>query len=170
MTLSLVVQELLAEMGKGKEHYNRLIQVLRSGQYGDPLPLLLPYLHDPDPYRSSIVLNALMRIDHARSLPFVLPLLNDPDWQYTICRWVASLGGAEAIEPIIRVLHFGVDPGSRVMAVGALARIGDERAIVALESALHHDDELDSGGHSVSSVALDAIATIRSRMQSTAND
>ncbi|MEM8532050.1 MAG: HEAT repeat domain-containing protein [Chloroflexota bacterium] len=142
-TLQSLVEAVLSEETSTQERKNAT-EHLRSGAYGDPVLALLAYLADPDPYCSTYALHALMRIDHERAFPAVLPFLADPDRQYSICRWIASLGADEsAIEPVIQVLESGNHPGDRVMALGALERIGDERAIAALQRAMEYDHEED---------------------------
>lgn len=168
-TLQSLVEAVVSKETSSQERQNAT-ERLQSGNYGDPVPALLAYLTDPDPYRSSYALHALMRIDHERVLPAVLPLLAEPDWRYAICRWIASLGADEsAIEPVIHVLESGDHPGDRVMAVGALERIGDERAIAALQRVMEHYHEEDGGGHAVSYLAPEAIKTIQARLDQQAN-
>jgi HEAT repeat protein len=146
------------------EDSSLLMQELATGIYGDPFRCLMIYMQSSDVYERTYAFDILMQFDIDRAIPIVLPLMNESDRQFSLCYWIAQLGGpSSAIEPVIHILQTGIDAGTRVMAATALAQIGDERAIQALKIAMQHDFTLDSGGHSVNSVAPDAIHAIRTR-------
>jgi HEAT repeat protein len=119
--------------------------------------------HNPEiRYRAAEV---LVKVDPERGRRLILPYLGSPDsvLRWLVCGLLSNHGDETATMPLVSVLRDDPEPRVRMLAAFALGKVGDERAIPALEWAREHDDGTDWEGRRVSDSAADAIEEISAR-------
>jgi HEAT repeat protein len=122
-------------------------------------------LTDPDPEMQGYAARALVEIAPERASKLIVPLLESPEpiLREDICGLLSKCGDEKAVAPLMEVLQNDRDADVRFLAAFALGKIGDRRAIPALEWARRHDDGMDFDGHPVRNAAEDAINEILAR-------
>lgn len=122
-------------------------------------------LSDPDPEMQGYAARTLVEIAPERASELIVPLLESPEpiLREDICGLLSNCGDEKATMPLMEVLQNDRDADARFLAAFALGKIGDRRAIPALEWARQHDDGIDFDGHRVRNAAEDAISEILAR-------
>jgi HEAT repeat protein len=107
----------------------------------------------------------LVKLDPDYGVRQILPYLETPDstLRWVICGLLSTHGDKKAVLPLVNVLQNDSEADVRMLAAFALGRIGDQRAISALEWAREHDEGTDYEGRRVSDVAADAILKIQAQ-------
>ncbi len=120
----------------------------------------------PDPSRRCDAIELLLLIDPQKNLELVTPLLDDPLSFVRLCVCTEfefnEMYQIELLNPMIKLLLEDSDPDVRYNAAFILGRIGDDRALPALEWAVQYDKGQDYEEDLVSARANWAIQEILS--------
>ena len=111
---------------------------------------------------------AIASIDPYECPKFLLPFLNDPDdiIRSEVCGRIYNYGYIyhenfeEAVLPLADILRHDPEVSVRLIAADALGKLGDKRALPALQWAQEHDDGEDFEGRSVKVAVVKAIEEI----------
>lgn len=105
---------------------------------------------------------AVLRLDSAAGSAMLLPFFDsaDAEVRYHLSGLAGDYGDAQLVEPLIRVLQTDSVPENRHLAAFSLGKLGDKRAIPALEHARLHDKGEDFEGRTVASAATEALERI----------
>lgn len=119
---------------------------------------------DVDPVIVSRALDALLKLEQFDKVQYLIGLLGEPSvqWRLIACRHLSRFQDKRAVKKLTAVVLDDDDADVRCCAAEALAAVGDETAIDALEYVRAHDDGLDYEGRSVSKMARYAIEGIQS--------
>jgi HEAT repeat protein len=114
----------------------------------------------------------LLELEPGASLEALLPLLQDHDkhLRYNLCTKLCYFGNSRAVDALIHVLNKDQSSDVRLMAAVALGRIGDPRAVLALQQAVTDDFECDFQGEPISYAAARAIQNIINTAANTLNE
>ena len=153
-----------------KERALALEQLLQFGK-DKTLRVLLSIVSDQNYPNSEVryrATEAIASIDPYGCPRLLLPFLNDPDWiiRSEVCGRIYNYGYIyhenfeEAVLPLTEILRHDSEVSVRMIAADALGKLGDKRAIPALQWAREHDDGEDWEGRSVKNVVVKAIEEI----------
>jgi HEAT repeat protein len=124
-------------------------------------------LSHPDPERRCDAIELLLLIDPKKNLELVIPLLDDQISYVRLCVCTEfefnEMYSLELLDPMIKLLLNDSDSDVRYQAAFFLGRIGDERALPALEWAAQYDQGKDYEEDLVSARAKWALQEILSR-------
>ena len=153
-----------------KERHHALDQLLQFNKE-KTLLVLLSIVSDqnyPDSEVRYRATEAIAAIDPYGCPKLLLAFLNDPDHiiRSEVCGRIYNYGYIyhenfeEAVLPLTDILRHDPEVSVRLIATDALAKLGDKRAIPALQWAQEHDDGKDWEGRSVKDAAFEALEGI----------
>jgi HEAT repeat protein len=109
---------------------------------------------------------AILAIQAFDRVQFLLDLFEGSsiEWQIAYCEELSRFHDPRAIAKLCSILLEDSDPDMRYTAAESLAKIGDARAIRALEYARDNDTGNDYEGFPIADMASEALQKIRSRI------
>ena len=143
-------------------------QIVRQLQALPRQPVLLvmsELLHISDLERLDTIIKVLVAVDPHQAVDLFIPLLHheEPSLRWYICGLLADYGDTQAVEPLVEVLLHDEESDVRYMAVIALEKVGDGRALSALQQAQQSDQGADYEGRRIDKAASEAIQAIELR-------
>lgn len=113
-----------------------------------------------------IAAHTMINLNHEKSIPILIPLLRHPNREYRweICGLLSLHRDERVIGPFMERLK-DEDPGIRHIAAFALGKVGDLKALPALEWTIQNDTGVDYEGRLVSEMAKMAIRQIKTRSE-----
>ena len=121
-----------------------------------------------DMERLDTIIKVLVAVDPHQAVDLFIPLLHheEASLRWYVCGVLADYGDTRAVEPLVGVLLQDEEGDVRYMAVIALEKVGDGRALSALQYAQQTDRGADYEGRRIDKAATEAIQTIESRQSS----
>ena len=149
----------------GDEEGAQALRALESYDQGDVAMVAQQMMTHEIPELRCQGAEMLLRLDAQSNLSLILPLLKDTVMgvRAEICGLLHDLGDHRAVEIVAHLVRYDPEPTVRHIAAYTLERIGDERAIEALEWVAEHDIGTDWEGRPIAWQANAALKAIRER-------
>jgi len=170
-TFSIETQIILADLHSGyAERFSKAVNMLRNSSEKQSQTLIAevsPFLNHTDPEIRCDAIELLMLCNPVKTIDLILPLLSDPvDFvRNCVCRELEfnEFYDKKVIDPLMNCLRHDLSNDVRYRAAVLLGKIGDNKAIQALEWAMVFDEGENYEGDSISARAQWALEEIQKR-------